>query len=832
MDIDLFLERELYPALFDNLDIAFPEFEWVRKGKGWQAKNEQYCKGVLGHHAATVVCNKPYGWMAHGQRAMRWLEYQANGRSLTGDAFKLVIKELCDKANIKFPEREYSPQQAAAYQARIRRTALLDNLWEITRSIKHPLKVSYMQSRKIVETAELGFIANIGEVVDQLKELEYEESELIEIGLVSAKGFPVGYWNNRLMAYVTSGGAIKGLLGRRLVEGSDQDHGPKYLYTRNLPWSEIGLSNLDRVGDEIVITEGGLEPTIFNAEGYRVFCAAGGSGDKLTKELWELLAKRGVTKANLFLDTDEAGQKGLEKAFAAYDLAERRPSLYVVRGVSGCKDPDEIRQRYGIERVKKAVSGAEHHLQVRVEEAIERFQLGEGDHKAEAELFALYVNLATKYPKFEREKYLDKPMMSVLGVSAEALEEAIHAKHAEEADRRQAQILANAKSELGQVGDIHAAADVARQILLGAQGSSAGFVPPRLLSDAASGYESWLEQAQGQEFLGLPNRTLPTLDRNMLGLRGVILVPGPPNVGKSAFCHQLGIDCVKARHDVGYIYLALEMSNEDHYARMLMMFSGLSYEKIRLGPRTEQEEAALERARIDVVKYGTRVLLLDKKNFAGDITADAILEHKKWLKAQTGVKKVVLVIDYLQRMVVPSTVRKELKSDLEIDDWRMEQIELLKEDDEPIFVISQQTKSDALGSFGKLAGAKGSSSAVYTPDSVWFLRPAADEELWPFFKGDDLIPEKKGELIMKLEEPRRQMAQACIAYLYIDIQKGRDGMKKSSIPVTFNYRSDSFSEGWVEMFAPTTKEVLPHERPRQLYAPLDLKSQPSSGATT
>ena len=833
MDIDRFLERDLYPALFDNLDIAFPEFGWKQRGRGWVATNEQFCKGQLGHHAASVVCNKNWGWYAHGQRAQRWLEYQAAGRPLEGEAFTQILKELCNKANIAMPERECTPQQAQAYQAKLRKSTLMRNLWEIAQAIKNPLKDKYMQARKIKDTAELGFITDVAQVIDKLKELDYETSELQAIGLVSEKGFPVKYWNNRLIAAVTAGGAIKGILGRRLIEGSDQDNGPKYLYSRNLPWGEIGLSNLDRVGDEIVITEGGLEPTIFNAEDYRVFCAAGGSGDKLNKELWVGLVKRGIRRVNLFLDTDDAGRKGQEKAFAAYDAAERRPELYVCSNLVGCKDPDEIRQRFGVDRVRKCVQSAQHHLQVRVEQAIAVYEEAGADHKAEQDLLNFYVGLALRYSKFEKEKYLDTPMMSILGVSKEALDEAIKDKFAEDDDRKRLQVLALAKAELGQVASISDATHIARSILEASQPTSAGYQPPQLLSDAAANYESWLSQAQGQEFLGLANRTLPTLDRNMLGLRGVILVPGPPNVGKSAFCHQLGIDCVKANKDVAYIYLALEMSNEDHYARMLMMFSGLSYQKIRLGPRTPMEEELLERARIDVVKYGTRVLLLDKKNFQGDITADAILEHKKWLKKQTECTKVVLVIDYLQRMPVPADKRRELKSDLEVDDWRMEQIELLKGDDEPVFVISQQTKGDAAGSFGKLAGAKGSSTAVYTPDSVWFLRPAAEAELWPHFKGDEPLPDKLGEQIMKLEEPRRQMQNAGISFLFVDIQKGRDGMKKSSIPVTFSWISDTFREGWDDIYEvpKANTGVPPHERPRQLYAPLDLKSQSSSGAT-
>jgi hypothetical protein len=47
-DLGDFLEREVYPALFDRLDSAFPEYGFKRRGKLWTATADSASRSLPG----------------------------------------------------------------------------------------------------------------------------------------------------------------------------------------------------------------------------------------------------------------------------------------------------------------------------------------------------------------------------------------------------------------------------------------------------------------------------------------------------------------------------------------------------------------------------------------------------------------------------------------------------------------------------------------------------------------------------------------------------------------------------------------------------------------
>ena len=62
-----------------------------------------------------------------------------------------------------------------------------------------------------------------------------------------------------------------------------------------------------------------------------------------------------------------------------------------------------------------------------------------------------------------------------------------------------------------------------------------------------------------------------------MGLRGLIILPGPPNTGKSALGHQFGMDVVVNNDNACFVYVALEMRKEDHINRMWSRLAGMDY---------------------------------------------------------------------------------------------------------------------------------------------------------------------------------------------------------------------------------------------------------------
>ena len=120
-----FLEEEVLPRLFERLDQAFPEFGWEATQDGWVATNRDTTKRLLDARPERVICNRPFGFYAHGGQSVTWVAYLNGGRVPRGQAFLETARKLCELAGVPFPDREVSAEELRAIQeAEGRRTAL------------------------------------------------------------------------------------------------------------------------------------------------------------------------------------------------------------------------------------------------------------------------------------------------------------------------------------------------------------------------------------------------------------------------------------------------------------------------------------------------------------------------------------------------------------------------------------------------------------------------------------------------------------------------------------------------------------------------------------
>ena len=62
-----YLENAVQPALFDKLDLAFPEFCWKRTTRGWIATDRAFTKERFGARPDPLVCNRPLGFLIYGR---------------------------------------------------------------------------------------------------------------------------------------------------------------------------------------------------------------------------------------------------------------------------------------------------------------------------------------------------------------------------------------------------------------------------------------------------------------------------------------------------------------------------------------------------------------------------------------------------------------------------------------------------------------------------------------------------------------------------------------------------------------------------------------------
>lgn len=820
------LDGVLYPALFECLDRAFPEFGWVQDSKGWKATNDQATKHSLGASKRRTICHRPMGFYAHGAGFKTWIEYVSGERSPRGEAFIRAVEDLCSRAGVPFSTRPITAEEAAEIEKKQKTGAVLEDIWQIARyelsTEDLNARKNYLQSRDLnpePDAVDVGYINDAETLCQALYDRGYTQEDISNTGLIR--------WSEKTQAWETNSLWSKRVVGklvskRRKVEGlwlratGVEDDGRKYIYTTGSFWNDHRISQPVGESGRVVLVEGVFEPEIFRDSDIR---AVGGTGAKCSAEFWEKLAGDGCTKAVLLFDNDEEGIKGRDKAIAMWRESKRRPVLFVGDLPEDCKDPDECRRVYGRDEVDESIRSAKHIRRYSADSIIANCKRGaDWTDETKHDAIRALVQEAATCDGFERAEYILPALLQVSPEldlhQASALIQIEQEKLAEK----------NACEQLNQIArqlPKYAQEEGAQKAITKIQGALNALKKPtgskpaeiKSVAEMVEEHKAWLNTYRGKgPMIGLKQKTLPAVDAAFMGLRGLIILPGPPNTGKSAMGHQLGMDCVKHNDDVCYIYVALEMSARDHISRMWSRFAGMDYRTFRTGSKASetpdkafdlQEITRLNAAEVEMNIYGSRILILDKKNFP-EPNVESLRQIIEDFKLSTGCSRSYVLIDYLQKWPGPSDFQAEA-SDLQKDDWRMAQMEMLvTSPDDPVVVLSATSKSDASGdgSFGKLARIKGSGTASYTPDAALCIRPADDKELYKhrmkYDIGNEKAPSKANELRERLEELgvfedlHRHGWQLC----WLELLKGRDGMERCEIPVTFHFRQSSFTEGW------------------------------------
>ena len=814
------LDNVLYPALFERLDVAFPEFGWVRTRDGWKATNNDHTKSTFGVRADRTVCNRPYGFYAHGGSYRTWLDYVSGGSHLRGEEFTEAVARLASKAGVDLVFN-VSPEQQAQVAATARKRSLHEDFWGLVTDGLEVAELSkrrdYLVSRDLSPVPgdiDCGYVGDFKVLGKKLLELGYSYEELEAFGL--HKFCP---WNARIVGKVLGHrGQIEGFWFRATEATTE---GAKYVYSSGLDWATVGVSGTTKLGSDVCIVEGVFEPEIFRTAGLPLY-AIGGSGEKLTADLWKLLTVRGVRRVSLFLDEDAAGVAGRKRALEHYSCLgiSERPDLYIVDNNTGFKDPDEIRKNRGVDAVRELIDSAKHYLRFVTKSTLDSIR-GDGDwtDKKLDEAFTTLVRESATAPLVEAQRYVLPELESLFPeVSQEDIYKRIEQEKARVAELKKKQEYTAVAHQLAAVAQkegidnaIKYGKEAFNNLAVNKSGNQKESVAA--LADLLSRHKAQLAAYWGRSrFIGLQQKTIPALDEAFMGLRGVVVLPGPPNAGKSGLAHQIGMDIVKHNDNACYVYLALEMDAADHINRMWSRFADLDYRTFRTGSHhgdgptkafTREEITRINAAEIEMTMYGTRMLILDKHN-CPDVTAEGVKKIVEDFKRTCGAERVYLLVDYLQRWPIPPEKKKELGSDLACDDWRIEQIEqLVTSKDDPVVVISQQPKADAGGSFGALSKVKGSVTTAYTAEAVMFIRNITDKELCELRWKHDVdaatetqLPTNVNEAEKKLRPVKEYLAKEGMQYCMVTVAKGRDGMERCDIPVTFYFRKSSFAPGW------------------------------------
>lgn len=131
--LEEFLEYEVFQALWERLDTAFPEFDFRLRGHYWEARSEEGSRALPSSprpERINAYRDAPFGFVIHGEGFVPWISYVARTEHPRGQDFVNAVESLASKAGLSMPERELSPAELKLLEERERRSRLLEAFLE------------------------------------------------------------------------------------------------------------------------------------------------------------------------------------------------------------------------------------------------------------------------------------------------------------------------------------------------------------------------------------------------------------------------------------------------------------------------------------------------------------------------------------------------------------------------------------------------------------------------------------------------------------------------------------------------------------------------------
>lgn len=347
-DLNSFKEYELFPALFGNIDRAFPELHFKKVGSKWESK----------YHLADATKdsqNKAITFVYENSKYMA-IDHSANAKkglidlymSLNNVDFITALKDLAELCNLTIPNSdskewiEYEERQANRAKAQ---ETFVKALWSGT---AEAIKVlNYLHERKWsdkqIKKAELGLITTAIRSSlpdgDSYKGVVKNSEGKIIGGVGTTHLLTIPYRN---------GSRLLGFKFREVVETST---GTKYLNSYGLQKSS-GLFGIGIGVKDIVIVEGELDALHAKVMGAdNVVATTGGNASET--QIADA-KRRGVEKFTLLFDNDERGRSFVIPTIKT--IQEAGGSIYIA-SLPDSKDLDEYLTKHTIEEYKENVVG-------------------------------------------------------------------------------------------------------------------------------------------------------------------------------------------------------------------------------------------------------------------------------------------------------------------------------------------------------------------------------------------------------------------------------------------------------------------------------------------
>ena len=420
------IREELYPTLFERIDLALPEHNFKRDAGGWRSKT--YLDGSSHKDRAdkTVVSKKAPGYiLENGGEVVGLVDYVMRRDNVD---FIQSVKTLADAVGLQLPKGDLNQE---GYQKYKDQATLLEDcnsyfIYCLENSTGAEEVRAYLSSRgyskEDIKAMELGYIPGQDKLFKYLLSKNHSQSLIDEIVKLN-KG--IGS-THRLTIPYRSGGSIKGFIVRTVVKAE-----PKYLLSTGLKRGESFFNISALKGDkDLIVVEGYLDALISQAKGVDNVVGLGGA--QISTDQVKDAIKRGAKSFTLCLDTDKAGKKGIDQAIEVI-LGEGVNRIYIVilPDLGGGKtDPDSLIKESGVDVFREVIRGAIPYYEYKLRDILIKYGKIEEETGLQSKdvdnLLDEVVNTASQIPDAtDRDRYkklfIGYDGIKELGISEESL---------------------------------------------------------------------------------------------------------------------------------------------------------------------------------------------------------------------------------------------------------------------------------------------------------------------------------------------------------------------------------------------------------------------------
>ena len=359
MELSKFVDEELYPALFLDLDKVFPTMKFEKPSGSTKWRSPFNMDGTSPKHPRkdkTVVTETHYQIITEngGGGSKNLISYYMEYSGI-GDRIE-AIRKLSSSLGLIFPEGENAKKWEEIQKQREQLALSFDRQRRALFDSSNPKAVELLQylrekrgytNDQLIRDMGLGYISP-----EEAKFLKEECNLKIQWNVTD---FPLS------IAYFTRGHVI-GFKCRYITTEAETKYGLQK-YRNALPeWVDMNKNpfgilpnNLSHINkkEQVIVMEGELDALHATALGLPNVIAT--SGNKIVPEQAEAIRKNGYRNVVILLDADESGQQFTGESIRTIDEAGLNS---LTATIPGAKDADEYLKSHTVEELRGIIDNA------------------------------------------------------------------------------------------------------------------------------------------------------------------------------------------------------------------------------------------------------------------------------------------------------------------------------------------------------------------------------------------------------------------------------------------------------------------------------------------